>query len=422
MSIVNIISAIGNNDSVYPLLVRDCGIENVAKCALTYKQNAKESKYAALEATRERIIDEYGTSAVWLAGVPLLNKLSDKFIKKLGFAPEVNLKLFNESEAQGIQLNIEKFKNKLPDIVEQIKKVQNNKTKYQNLQVMKFFATTAIPIGVMGFLLPKINFLYTKNKNENKKPQTKNTLAKADMDKFIKNTKTDVSFKGLGELANLSNLQKMMILDGGLTVGRVRTGRNKAEKAELALKMGLMCYLNYVAPKNIEKILNKLTKTIFGINTDLDIKLLNNKDFMQKIKNNSLKLPKGCDEKAIIDFIDLNTTSDFVAQAKQLGLVSILDNNIRDPRKLVQTDKIAQLKEAVEKFAKDSTKSGDFDSFVKKAIKAKGFNTLANVAISSFLLAGVLPKIQFWFRKKLTNSNIDPGIKQYTDKEGKQKE
>ena len=80
MSLVNIISAIGNNDSVYPLLVRDCGIENVAKCALTYKQNAKESKYAAKEATRERIVDEYGTSLVWLGGVPLLNKLSDSLI------------------------------------------------------------------------------------------------------------------------------------------------------------------------------------------------------------------------------------------------------------------------------------------------------------------------------------------------------
>ena len=118
MSIVNIISAIGNNDSVYPLFVRDCCIENVAKCALTYKQNAKESKYAAREATRERIVDEYGTSAVWLGGVPLLNKLSDTFIKNRGYAPEVNIKLFDETNAQGMNLNIEKFKDKAPKAVE----------------------------------------------------------------------------------------------------------------------------------------------------------------------------------------------------------------------------------------------------------------------------------------------------------------
>lgn len=31
MSLVNIISAIGNNSSIYPLLIRDCGIENPIK-------------------------------------------------------------------------------------------------------------------------------------------------------------------------------------------------------------------------------------------------------------------------------------------------------------------------------------------------------------------------------------------------------
>ena len=143
MSMVNIISAIGNNDSVYPLLIRDCGIENVAKCALTYKQNAKESKYAAKEATRERIIDEYSTSALWLGGVPLLNKLSDKFIKNKGFAPEINLKLLDETSSQGLKLNIEKFKNRLPEITKQMEKVQKNQGKYKNLQLGKFFATSS---------------------------------------------------------------------------------------------------------------------------------------------------------------------------------------------------------------------------------------------------------------------------------------
>ncbi len=416
MSLVNIISAIGNNDSVYPLLVRDCGIENVAKCALTYKQNAKESKYAAREATRERIIDEYGTSAVWLGGVPLLNKVSDAFIKKCGFAPETNLKLFKETPSQGINLNIEKFKNKAPEVVEQLKKVSANKNKYQNLQVLKFFATTAIPIFLMGFLLPKTNFSYTKNKNENKKPQKqKSFTSNLSMEKYMEKTKKskNISFKGMGELANLSNLQKMMILDGGLTVGRVKTGRNKAEKAEMALKMGLMCYLNYIAPKNIEKILNKLTKTIFGINTDLDIKSLNDKSFMEQIKNNTIKLPKDSSEKEIINFIDSNINSAFVKQAQNLGLVSILKENVRDPRKFVQIDKVANLKSAIEQFASDALKSNDFEGFVKRAVKAKSFNILTNVALSSFLLAGVLPKIQFWFRKKLTNSNIDPGVRQY---------
>ena len=84
MSLVNIISAIGNNSSIYPLLVRDCGIENPAKVILTYRQNLKDSRQMAYNATRERLIDEYGASIVWLGGIPLMDKLCDWGIKKWG--------------------------------------------------------------------------------------------------------------------------------------------------------------------------------------------------------------------------------------------------------------------------------------------------------------------------------------------------
>ena len=111
MSLINIISALGNNNSIYPLIVRDCGIENLAKCYMTYKQNAKESKIIAREATRERIVDEYGTSAVWLGGIPLMQLVSDKFIESRGLSSKVDMKLFKETSSQGIDINIQKFKN-----------------------------------------------------------------------------------------------------------------------------------------------------------------------------------------------------------------------------------------------------------------------------------------------------------------------
>ena len=108
MSLINIISALGNNNSIYPLIVRDCGIENLAKCYMTYKQNAKESKIIAREATRERIVDEYGTSAVWLGGIPLMQLVSDKFIESRGLSSKVDMKLFKETSSQGIDINIQK--------------------------------------------------------------------------------------------------------------------------------------------------------------------------------------------------------------------------------------------------------------------------------------------------------------------------
>ena len=63
MTLTNIISAIGNTRSVYPLILRDCGIEVPSKIYITRKENLKESKTKANDATREKFIDEYD---LWL--------------------------------------------------------------------------------------------------------------------------------------------------------------------------------------------------------------------------------------------------------------------------------------------------------------------------------------------------------------------
>lgn len=54
MIVTNIISAIGNNSSIYPLLVRDCCIEAPSKILIARKENLKESKEIANDATREK--------------------------------------------------------------------------------------------------------------------------------------------------------------------------------------------------------------------------------------------------------------------------------------------------------------------------------------------------------------------------------
>ena len=74
MALANIISAIGNNSSVYPLIVRDCGIEVPTKIALTYYQNKQESKEIAYLGARERFMmnthpQQFGLGEfLWSAG------------------------------------------------------------------------------------------------------------------------------------------------------------------------------------------------------------------------------------------------------------------------------------------------------------------------------------------------------------------
>lgn len=413
MTITNILSAIGNNNSIYPLLVRDCGIENVAKVTMTYKQNAKDSKFVARQAARERFIDEYGTSAVWLGGIPLIEKLADKFIKKNGFAPEISTKLFKETPYQGINTNIEKFANSAKDEVKELVFAKENQDKFKSLQVMKFASSIVIPITLMGFILPRLNFNFTKKKIREEKIKNYSRQNFVGMDKYIKNTnkQKQTTFTGKYDILNISQLQKMMILDGGLSIGRVKTARNKEEKGEMAFKMAGVCFLNYVAPKRIEKALNVITKKIFKTNTDLDPKIISNKNFIEQIKENKISFPEGNTEKDIIDFFDNNPKSILSEIAQEQGIVSYLKNNVRDPRKYIEVQKANELIDSIKEFIKDSKKNGNIEEFAKTAYKAKAFNILINVGLSSFLLAFVLPKLQFLFRKLTTGSNLEPGIK-----------
>lgn len=412
MTVTSIISAIGNNSSIYPLIIRDCCIEVPVKIALTYDQNKNESKEIAYLAARERFLDEYATSAVWLGGIPLVGWLCDKYIKSKGLNPKVNLKLFKEEAGiQGIDYNIKKFKDIAPDAVKDLIKAKENKRLYEKLLAGKFVASTAIPILFMGFILPKLIFASSsrkieklrKEKTDEKKSQQISFLQK---DRFIK--QKNISFEGnwIPRAANFSAQDKMAVTDGGYAVGRVATARNKNERYDLAFKMTGMMILNYAAPKWIEKFLNKLT----GV--ELDPVILADKEFARQIRNGKLKLPANDSAVELLKFVDNPANNDtlFVKYAKKFEKIKMLDNGIRDPREYVDIKNLAKFRNDIKEFADKSLKKGDFNVYLKKARIAKSANILANVGLSSFLLAYMLPKAQFAFRKLVTGSDLEPGL------------
>ena len=401
MSLINIISAVGNNRGIAPLFVRDCCIEIPAKLGLTYNQNLKDSKQMANNAVRERFIDEYGTSAIWMGSPIVLGKIGDWGIKKCGFNSNVNVSLFKEKNNQGIKYNIEKFKEKAPEAVKDLEKALVNKSKYQKLQAGKFLLTTAIPIALMGFVLPKLNFKLTEkiNKKQNK----------ANYNKTINNENIaqNTSFKGLAStMANMSNVNKMAVTDGGLTIGRVWTARNRYEQMELGFKNAMMMFLNFVFPIYLAKGLDKLSLKLFSTNVNLDPKLMNDKEFLQGIKKGSM--PK--ERKNIIEFLDKNPDSKFSKLCEEYCGVKYLKNRVRDPREFVDTKKIESFIKEVQKFSGEVKTNKDIEKYANKAVGIKSANIIANVGISSFLLAVALPKLIFILRKKITGSDAEPGL------------
>ncbi len=400
MSYINIISAVGNNRGIAPLFVRDCCIEIPSKLGLTYNQNLKDSRQMANNAVRERFIDEYGTSAIWMGGPVLLGKLANKVIKKLGYNAGVNMSLFKERNNQGIKYNIEKFREKAPEAVKDLEKALLNKNKYQKLQAGKFALTTAIPIVLMGFILPKLNFKLTEKIKEK---QGANAGRKTDA---INN---EVSFKGLAStMANMSNVNKMAVTDGGLTIGRVWTARNRYEQMELGFKNAMMMFLNFVFPIYLAKGLDKLSLKLFKTDVNLDPKLMNDENFLSAIKDNKIKMPSKRED--IIDFLDKNPDSNFSKLCEEYCGVKYLKNRVRDPREFVDTKKIFSFSKEIEKFSSEARKSGNIEKYSKLAVKIKSANIAANVGISSFLLAVVLPEVIFLLRKKVTGSDAEPGL------------
>lgn len=409
MIVTNIISAIGNNSSIYPLLVRDCCIEAPSKILIARKENLKESKEIANDATREKIIDEYVTSGIWLGGIPMVEYFSDKFISKKGYNPIVNLNLFkaekNKEAYQGIEYNINKFKNiqakDVQDAVQDLLKVKNNKGSFEKLLTKKFCAATIIPTIIMGFVLPKLNFALTKKIREKKAPQ------KAE-------SKKEISFTGsfTSQIANLRTVDKMAISDGGLTVGRVTTSRNKDEAWANAFRMIGSMILNFVTPIYIAKGLDKLANKLFNINVNLDPKILADNEFINTIKNSKVELPKSNTEKDLIDFIDNKPQALFSRFAQKTGKVSYLKSGYRDPRKFVDIKDLGKFRNEFENFIAKAKQSKNIENFARKAKFVKSANILANVGISSFLLAGVLPAATYKFIKFTTGSYSDPGLVQ----------
>lgn len=410
MAISNIISAIGNNSSVYPLILRDCGIEVPTKIVLTYNQNKKESKGIAYLAARERFLDEYATSAVWLGGIPLADWLCNKAIKAKGLSPDVNLKLFKEENGiQGINYNIEKFKKLAPDAVKDLIKAKENKKLYEKLLAGKFIASTTIPILFMGFILPKLIFASSAKKIEKlreKEKANKQNINFTQKDRFFKSNNPSFTGSWITSVANFTTPNKMAVTDGGYAVGRVATARNQNERYDLSFKMAGMMLFNFVTPKWIEKALNKLT----GV--ELDPIILADKNFAEQIKNKSLTLPKSDSAKDLLDFVDdiRNKDSLFVNYAKKFKKIKMLDNGIRDPREYVNIKALAKFRNDIENFTKQAISQKNLKTFIFANKVAKSLNILTNVALSSILLAYVLPKAQFAFRKIVTGSDLEPGL------------
>ncbi len=79
----------------------------------------------------------------------------------------------------------------------------------------------------------------------------------------------------------------MAISDGGLTVGRVSTSRNKEEAYMNAFPYDRFNHSKLCYPVYIAKVWTKLQNKLFGVNVNLDPLILGNEKLIDAIKRNN---------------------------------------------------------------------------------------------------------------------------------------
>ena len=122
-----LVSKLGSPNSKLPLAAKD--IFNSAGC--TYFSYDAGGKIEG----KDRLIDELGTGALWLFGIPFYKKLIDKTIfKKAGISPDIDVRVIKDSNY------LKKAMEYAPsqECLKELKKASKNISKTKSLTFAKF--------------------------------------------------------------------------------------------------------------------------------------------------------------------------------------------------------------------------------------------------------------------------------------------
>ncbi len=434
-----ILSKLGSPDSRIPLAAKD--IFNSA--GYTYFSYDAGGKVEG----KDRLLDEVGTGAIWLFGIPCYKKLIDKLIiKKAGLSPEVDVRVVKDN--QYLQKAIKHAQSE--KIVNELKTAQKNLPKFKGLTLLKFVLSLGLTMASY-FALTKFKHNMTKKNIEKEflenqvltdsgKNKYNNLLSmKSDVFKEFNtsNTKKNPAFGSSALVKAAENfmfnpVKNMLLLDLGISSERLSNARTKGEFEEYSIKEGSFLFFVYGAGKCISKGINKLAK-LLKHPIDLDAKILSSSDAKNILKSETLqkevkdfasKLTS--DDIKIYDYIFNNPENIVVKSAKKSEIIATIKNSegkeIIDTRKYIDTKKIKQLTKDLETFINESKNHTNKTKYLNTIKSFKVASTLLNVAICCLALGYIVPKLMYKLRAKNQDGNNEFHVKAEYEKELKEKQ
>ena len=431
-----IVSKLGSPNSKIPLAVKD--LCNSAGCTY-FSYDAGGS----IEG-KDRLIDEIGTGALWLFGIPAYKKLVDKTLfKKAGIDPAIDVRIVKNSDY------LKKAIENAPtdEIKNALKKASENVQKTKKLNIAKFGIAMGLTMlsyfGLTKFKqeMTKRNIekeYYSKQMNNNVLNNNYEIFEKSSVFSDINSSqnKKSPSFGSarimkVAEEVMLNPVKNMMLLDMGISAERLSNSRTKGELTENAIKEGSFLFFVYGADKAIKKGIDFVAEKVFKAPISLDANLisseyakeiLNTTNIQKEIKEFGQKFGQNIDEKSLYDFIFKNQNHPVVKAAKKSGIISTITTKtgetLIDTRKYINPKDIQKLTKELNKFI-DSNKLSKMSSngYLKKIKALKVGSTLANIAICCLSLGYIVPKLMFKHREKNQNGKNDFHVKTEYEKE-----
>lgn len=415
----SIYSTLGNSNSLVPMAIKDIA-NSIGLTAGSYITGDE------LEG-KDRFLDEFGTQAIWLFGIPAYKKIIDLTLyKALKIDPNFDVRNFSKKRNKLIDKTI-KYADS--SIKESIKNAAKNPNFSKNLAVSKFVVSTALTILTYTGL--------TKYRhNQTKKAAQKEILAEMQLenqnnkDKFLytkpanktafqgvqKSNKQPAFTGGISEFM-YNPVKNLMILDGSITGERLAESRNKQELIGYAIKEGSFWAFMYFASKPIQKFLeNRAEKNnTKPVSIDLDARVIESKGLEKAFKDGTLakstnKVLKLESYDSMLDFIH-NNPDDFVVQmAKKSDILPTLKNATQadnvDYRQFIDYDefqgvasKLQKLSKKFEAYKATDAKDKTLEAFLKNVKKVKRGSILLNIGACIGALGILAPALMIAMRK-----------------------
>ena len=407
-----IYSTLGNNSSLIPL-----GIKDVANsCGLTTASYLAGDKNEG----KDRFIDEFGTQAIWLGGLPTFKYILGKALcapKKFDY--KIDARILNDSD---ILKAAQEFA-PTQDIKSAIEHVAKNAKTYKAITMVKFVGATVLT-AASYFGLTKFRHKYIENQIEkeytqkHKSNKNKNTRQIPFSSSFSQvHSPKEVSFTGIQNFM-FDPVQNLMLVDGVITGERFTHSRNSQDFMGYVVKEGSFWFFMYYAGQKIASMLEKQAETKHNKSIDLDARVIESEELKKAFSDGSIRKHLDAFKSADTSNVDIykfavksDTKNLVIDMAKKSDIVPLLKlswskkSDKVDTRKYIDLEKLRGVQSKMEKLLTQYEMSGQtVDEFFKQLRKLKRSSVLKNIGACIGALGVIAPSIMLLMRKLSANS------------------